>query len=1101
MQTKKLGISGITYGDLFNVEGLQHLDEEFLQFVQNIDAELHSKLISYRDNTLTAGLDTSLMILECAPLLEQFIAKLFDIKDKVEQARESIIAHDPVIAFKKTFVLRRARRRLLKKEDFESFGELDNWLLQTLEQHNFSMPDKEAAVALLGQHLLKDQEGNKENIEMLVRWCIRAMTTDEGSAVVKGWVCFQLPQGLDYQELVATRLKPDDTANRLQSDPKQYRLRDGFKLTDMRMNAREIQNEVNYCVYCHKNEGDYCSKGFHEKKGEPELGFKKNPLNVTLAGCPLGEKISEMQALKRDGFTIAALATVMIDNPMCPTTGHRICNDCMKGCIYQKQDPVNIPQIETRSLTDVLELPWGVEIYDLLTRWNPLRNKQWLPRAYNGLKVLITGMGPSGFTLAHHLLMEGFAVVGTDGLKIEPLPEKLINEPIENYNDIEEQLDERIMTGFGGVAEYGITVRWDKNFLKLIYITLMRRSHFQVFGAIRFGGTMTVENAWDMGFDHLAIAVGAGLPQALPIPGSLAPGMRQANDFLMALQLSGAAKASSLANLQVRLPAVIIGGGLTGIDTATEVQAYYIQQVEKLLHRYEELLNSTGKNSIHEQLDEVSIKILEEQLSHGQAVREERARANKAKQKPDFIKLIQSWGGVTVAYRRNLNESPAYRSNHEEVSKALEEGIYYAQGLEPVEVKLDQYGHCESLVCQVRKQDDEGNWSNSDSTTTLAARGIFVATGARPNVAYSFEHRDAFTKENGKYQTHNLVNGKLEATPVVEHIKKDNFGAFTSYDKDDHRVTFIGDTHPVFNGNVVKAVASGMRIYPEIAASFGDKLTKSGDDKEYQSFRDKVSSRLNATVEEIIRHTPETIELKIRAPQAVSRFKPGQFFRLQNFERYSTIVEDTKLQTETLALTGSFVDAEEGVISLMVMNRGTSSRICSTFKAGDPVSLMGPGGVRMNIPETPENVLIIGDTLCIPHILGVGPEMLTAGSNVTFLLHLDNQSQLYYQDKLEQAASNIIWNVESGETIKTNRQQDTSSSGDLMSAVNSLLKREKDNKAVPCADDIDRIIIVGNQTMIRTLRDENTGNLPEKFPKVGMKVTASISTIIYSRPG
>ena len=50
--------------------------------------------------------------------------------------------------------------------------------------------------------------------------------------------------------------------------------------------------------------------------------------------------------------------------------------------------------------------------------------------------------------------------------------------------------------------------------------------------------------------------------------------------------------------------------------------------------------------------------------------------------------------------------------------------------------------------------------------------GIFVATGARPNVAYSFEHRDTFTKENGKYQTHNLVNGKLQPTPIVEHIKK-----------------------------------------------------------------------------------------------------------------------------------------------------------------------------------------------------------------------------------------------------------------------------------------------------------------------------------------
>ena len=77
------------------------------------------------------------------------------------------------------------------------------------------------------------------------------------------------------------------------------------------------------------------------------------------------------------------------------------------------------------------------------------------------------------------------------------------------------------MAGFGGVAEYGITVRWDKNFLKLIYLSLMRRPYFQVFGGVRFGGTITIEDAWEMGFDHFVVAVGAGLPKALPIPGSL----------------------------------------------------------------------------------------------------------------------------------------------------------------------------------------------------------------------------------------------------------------------------------------------------------------------------------------------------------------------------------------------------------------------------------------------------------------------------------------------------------------------------------------------------------------------------------------------------
>ena len=74
-----------------------------------------------------------------------------------------------------------------------------------------------------------------------------------------------------------------------------------------------------------------------------------------------------MHETKAGGFSIASLAIVCVDNPMCAATGHRICNDCMKSCIYQKQEPVNIPEAETRVLKDVLSLPWGFEIYSLLT--------------------------------------------------------------------------------------------------------------------------------------------------------------------------------------------------------------------------------------------------------------------------------------------------------------------------------------------------------------------------------------------------------------------------------------------------------------------------------------------------------------------------------------------------------------------------------------------------------------------------------------------------------------------------------------------------------------------------------------------------------------
>ena len=171
----------------------------------------------------------------------------------------------------------------------------------------------------------------------------------------------------------------------------------------------------------------------------------------------------------------------------------------------------------------MLGLPWGFEIYSLLTRWNPLNIRRPLPRPATGHKVLVVGLGPAGFTLAHHLMNDGHFVAAIDGLKIEPLPPELAGvaqdgtrrrfQPIRDVMTLVEGLDDRVMAGFGGVAEYGITVRWDKNFLDLNYILIMRRKKFRLLDGVRFGGTLTLDDAWELGFHHVAIA-GASSPRS-----------------------------------------------------------------------------------------------------------------------------------------------------------------------------------------------------------------------------------------------------------------------------------------------------------------------------------------------------------------------------------------------------------------------------------------------------------------------------------------------------------------------------------------------------------------------------------------------------------
>ncbi|MDE2089014.1 MAG: pyridine nucleotide-disulfide oxidoreductase, partial [Gammaproteobacteria bacterium] len=739
-----LELHGFAYADLHQPAALPKLDALFLEYLDDRDCTLAERFKAYRAGEKLEHVAESELLIAAARHLEDFLVRAFGAAHARDALRTAQIQDEPVHAFKERFAKQRARRK--RAIPARPFAQLDALIGRAIGSD--AATDRELAVARLWEKA--ERENDAALLALLEEWVWAACNTAEGKTATTGWCSLSFPNKLDYFRLVPAHALQGDAAGRVTGSPERQRRRDGFNLTDPRCDLREAMDQVHYCVYCHTHDGDFCSKGFPDKDSG---AFRINPLGVDLTGCPLEEKISQAHVLKLEGYTLGALAVIMIDNPLLPATGHRICNDCMKSCIYQKQEPVNIPQIETRILTDVLGWPWGFEIYFLLTRWNPLNRERPYALPYNGVKVLCAGAGPAGFTLSYHLLQAGFGVVAIDGLKIEPLPPRWVGtpdrppQPIQDVRELHEPMDERVMTGFGGVAEYGITARWDKNFLRLIYITLARYPTFRIYGGVRIGGTLTLEDAWDRGFDHVALATGAGKPTVIPMKNNLAQGIRQASDFLMALQLTGAAKKDSLANLQVRLPALVIGGGLTAIDTATEVQVYYVRQVEKILERHETL---SATRDVEATLNPIEQGILCEYLAHGREIGKERARAAAAGEAPNFTPLLRAWGGVTVVYRRALHESPAYVRNHEEIEKALQEGIYYAQGLAPVEAKLDEHGHVSAVVFNKQVRDDAGRWHDGDAAVELAARSVFIAAGSVPNTVYEREHPGTF-KMDGQY--------------------------------------------------------------------------------------------------------------------------------------------------------------------------------------------------------------------------------------------------------------------------------------------------------------------------------------------------------------
>ncbi|MFT7099507.1 MAG: NADPH-dependent glutamate synthase beta subunit-like oxidoreductase, partial [Rickettsiales bacterium] len=601
----------LSFSDLYQLDGLKNIDQYFNDFLKDQNSDLHEKYCAARfdPKILNASQESDLLI-EVGKVLEGFLVLFFDIEKENSALSNEHSKLANLYVAKRIFVQRRVAKKI---KSFEG-GALE------FETSEINLANK---IVLC----LQDEEKFQKELEDLENYCAFALYHPDGISFHKDGVLFKIPKKIDFDNLVELEEIDGVKKSRLEN----LKNRDGFKLTDHGANLAEALSETSYCIYCHKQGKDSCRTGLKERVAATSSrnvsNFKKDPNNVELSGCPLDEKISEMNLLKNEGKSLAALAVAIVDNPLIAGTGHRICNDCMKSCIYQKQEPVDIPQIETRTLKDVLNLPFGFEIYSLLTRWNPLNLKNPLPKDPSGKKILVAGLGPAGYTLSHYLLNEGHLVVGVDGLKIEPLDPEISGidmlgnrkefQPIKDIQSIYRELDERNFSGFGGVAEYGITVRWDKNFLKIIRLLLERREYFRMFGGFRLGSALDCHDALkDQNFDHVALCLGAGWAKIPEIENNLLKGVRMASDFLMALQLTGAERKDLPSNLQVRLPILVVGSGLTAIDTATEALAYYPKQVENFAHQYQFLCEKLGKEEVEKSWGEEDRLIAGEFLEH-----------------------------------------------------------------------------------------------------------------------------------------------------------------------------------------------------------------------------------------------------------------------------------------------------------------------------------------------------------------------------------------------------------------------------------------------------------------------------------------------------
>jgi NAD(P)H-flavin reductase len=399
---------------------------------------------------------------------------------------------------------------------------------------------------------------------------------------------------------------------------------------------------------------------------------------------------------------------------------------------------------------------------------------------------------------------------------------------------------------------------------------------------------------------------------------------------------------------------------------------------------------------------------------------------------------------------------------------------------EPSEAVPDEFGAIKALIFErLNYVAETGKFENTGESVEFSARTVCVAAGTSPNVIYEKEKPGTFKMDEWRqfFEPHEVrKNGDGK-----QHAVASKNGFFTSYEHDGKFISYYGDNHPRYAGNVVKAMASAKHGYEKVVEIFADELAERGTLP--QTERDAIFDRLEATLDEqlrayivkIERLTPTIIDIIVKAPLQARKFEPGQFYRLQNFETSAPVVEGTRLMMEGLALTGAWVDEEKGLLSMIVLEMGTSSRLCSLLKEGEEVLVMGPTGTPTEIPEN-ETILLAGGGLGNAVLFSIAKAMRERNNEVIYFAGYKNGADLFKREEIERATDKIVWATDFGDEIQPARAQDAHFRGNIVQAMIAYAEGKLGERNVDLKD-VDRIIAIGSDRMMNGVKEARHASL------------------------
>jgi NAD(P)H-flavin reductase len=143
--------------------------------------------------------------------------------------------------------------------------------------------------------------------------------------------------------------------------------------------------------------------------------------------------------------------------------------------------------------------------------------------------------------------------------------------------------------------------------------------------------------------------------------------------------------------------------------------------------------------------------------------------------------------------------------------------------------------------------------------------------------------------------------------------------------------------------------------------------------------------------------------IKVEAPAVAKKARPGQF-----------VIVTIDEKGERIPLTIADWDREEGLITIVFMEVGTSTQRLASFNAGDSLySLAGPLGIPTHI-EKFGTVACVGGCYGIAAMMPIARAMKEAGNAVISVIEARSRYLLFWEEELKRVSDQVLISVGDG---------------------------------------------------------------------------------------